>query len=184
MQCQRDYSKQEERMFDEKAFKAFQQMALQMIYGEKSAKDVHGMLSSGPLDKSLPETAKSVTSMAAKAFKQNGQRLEPEVFIAGTLAVGKELVDVAEAAGMLEDAEDAMPLVEAASKASLHQGMKEKAVDPVALQKVLNEGMPDGMQKGGMDYAEKRGVPLEANDGPVAMEQYALQRMEEMHNGV
>ena len=172
-------------MYDEKALKAFQQMAIQMIYGGGSSKDVHGMLSSGELSKTLPETAKVVTSQAAQAFKKSGKEMSPETFIAGSMAVGKELVDVAEASGMLEDADEAMPLVEAATKASLHMGMKEKIVDPVALQKVLNEGMPEEMQQGGHQYAQERGVPLEANDGPVAMEQYALQRVKEaQENGV
>lgn len=171
-------------MYDEKALKAFQQMAIQMIYGEKTANDVLGMLTSGSIEQTLPETTKSIVSQVSQTFKKGGKPIEPEVYIAGSMATGKELIDVANAQGMVEDSEDAMPLVEAATKAAINQGMKDGSVDPVALQKVLNEGMPEDMQKGGTKYAEEKGVPLEANNGPVAMEQYALQRMKERENGV
>jgi len=164
-------------MYDEKEMNAYKSMISQMLHGEETKDKIYGMLQSGDPSKTVPAAALAVSSQATDAFKQKkGKAPALETLIGGAVVLGTELIEIGNTGGFFQvDESTAMPLVEAASKAIILDGIKKDYIDPVELQELTNGGLSESHSKEGLSMAEERGIPKEAGES-VAMEQYASRR--------
>jgi len=157
--------------------KAFTGVVSQMMHSKGMREGVQGMLKSGDPQKTVPETAKTLSSKAVEAYKKNrGKAPSTEAIIAGSLVLGTDLIEIGNTGGLFEVSQDqALPLLEATNKAVIKDGLKNKYIDPVELQGLVNDNIGELGTKAGMEAGEAQGVPKEP-DVNLAMEQYAQQR--------
>lgn len=165
-------------MFNEQEFQAYAAMATKMIHGKETAAQVDEMLKSGDPQQTVPQTSVFLSQQAETAFKEGGRPLGLESLLAGSLVIAGELIEAGKAAGIFElTKEQALPLVEMSTKAVIQNGLKNKTIDPVELQEVMNGGLDEEMGAAGQDYAQQQGLPEDSNADSVVMERYAQQRM-------
>lgn len=162
-------------MFDKQTYEGTKNLYTQMLHGEETKGQVYDILKEEnvPPPKRVAEVSKMVTQQANQVLKRNGKIPEAETVIGSSLYLASDILDIAKAGGFFEvNKENAPQLVEASNKAAYQQSIKDQILDPVKLQELLNEQMPEGYAKAGLS---NEATPDEA-DETVAMEQYALKR--------
>lgn len=161
-------------MYDKKDFEATRAMTMDMMHNEGTSQQIVQMLGAGDPQMTIPKTAATVNGQVMQAYQQRGKPLSLENQLANSIIIGAELVEIGNAAGIFEVTEREAPAVlEKSSKAVIQQGLKNGTIDPVELQELTNDGMPERMK--GMGLANES-TPNERDDG-VAMEQYAQKRV-------
>lgn len=162
-------------MFDEKMYNGYKNVYTKMLHGEDTKSQVYSILQEEglPPAKRASEVAKMVTKQANSVAKRNNKEPSTETIVGAGIYLGGDILDIADKGGFFEvDDDTAGQVMEAVNKSVYQQSIKDHVLDPIKLQEVLNESMPEGMKEKGL---AQEGVPDEA-DETVAMEQYALQR--------
>lgn len=161
-------------MYDKKDFAATRAMTLDMIHNKKTTEQIMGILGAGDPMQTIPKAAATIDMQVQQAYAKKGKPLSLENTLANAVIIGAELVELGNAAGLLEITDREAPAVlEKSAQAIVKQGLKSGNIDPVELQQLSDEGMPEQLKAAGL---ENESTPNE-KDEMVAMEQYADQRV-------
>lgn len=149
---------------------------VKMVHSPKTSGKILEMLKTAPPDKSVAQAALTMNSQMSTMAKQKGQSIPFETAIKGIITVSQELFNVGQTAGLFEvDQTEGGQIIQDTLSKFVHQGIKDKTIDPIEIQMYAESLMTDEQRSEGYAAAEQGGLPTKPGVQQ-AMETYASER--------
>lgn len=159
----------------------------ELLYSKDTSQKIFEGLKAASPEKSIPMSAITLNSRMEEELTKKGSPPSLSTKVNANLFLVSELTEMGNAGGAFNINQDQMVgIFQETLKQYIHKGIKNKTIDPIELQQVMEGLMSDEQKQQGMALAQQSGVPEEPGVSH-AMEKYAsgkLQKQEAKHQGI
>lgn len=134
---------------------------MHLMHAPETSDNVMEMLSGGPAEQSIPFAANQINSQVEASLKNNGvKKIDDAVKIAGAMYLVSDLAELGNSAGVFEIQQDQLgPILQKTMQDYIHQGLRDKTIDPVQLQLDTEPLLNKQQNKAGVAIQSELGLP-------------------------
>lgn len=149
----------------EREIDVYSTAAMKMMHDKATQPAVINMLRSAPVDQSIPATAMQINAQLEKSMKP-----KKDVVLAGSVMLVSDLFELVAAAGIAPQAteDEIKGIYPDTLQKYIHEGLKNKTIDPIELQKSVEGLMSDEQKQLGSEIAGEQGLPSSPTAGMAA----------------
>lgn len=149
---------------------------MKMLHSKETSPKIMEMLKAGPPEVVVPQTALLVNQQMEDGLKAKGSKPSLETLLSASVYLTQDLVEMGNTAGLFQVSEEQVgPIMQATMQQYIEKGLKDKSIDPVELQTLVEPLMDEGQQGLALEAGAASGIPT-TPDQNTAMEQYATKR--------
>lgn len=130
--------------------------SMKLMHSKETQPAVLDMLKSGPIEQSIPATALQINGQLESQMKPS-----KDVVLASSVSLVSDLFELADAAGIapMPPEEQIVEIYTATLQKYIHNGLKDKSIDPIELQKSVEGMMSEEQKSMGSEMANEGGLP-------------------------
>ncbi len=164
---------------DERKIESYASALISVVYNKKTGASIVEMLKGAPPEKSIPQVVLQVNGMVEDSARRgDGENPSLGVLLNSNMLLIKELLDVGEAGGFFQlEGEQVKQVLQSTMQRYIENGLKNKTIDPVELQREVEPLMDETQSAEGMAAGQATGVPQQAGV-EAAMETHATSAVE------
>lgn len=163
-----------------KEIEGISNLFMKFLHGPKTRDQVYEVLKAAPPEKSIPQAAMIIVQLTKGNLKKKGVMPSLEVMMGAGMYLVSDLVEIVNAGGFnIEQPigdEESVAILQDTMQQYIEQGLKDKTVDPIELQALVEPAMNDQQHSVGARIAQEQGIPPAPGQN-AAMETYANKRI-------
>lgn len=137
---------------------------MHIMHNPKTSQNIVDMLKSAPPEQSIPSTALQLTKSVEGSFQKKGTKVEDSVKLCGAMYLVSDLAEIGNSAQLWEkpiSEQDTPTILQEVVTKYIHEGLRNKSIDPIKLQADAQELFTEEQNKLGGEMQQKLGLPSE-----------------------